>query len=236
MRRRSFVQGGIGALAAGGARAAALPVPAAPASRLIVAELFTSEGCSSCPPADALLTDLAGSRTEILLLAYHVTYWDGAGWRDPFSLEAATARQRWYARLLELDTIYTPQLVVGGRWDVIGSDRPNVLKALAGTRPGPVGMSLARQGAQVMITVDAGVDAGSVLLVGYDAQHRTAVGRGENGGRTLLETNVVRSVTPAGAWSGGGQRMILPLPAGEHLAALLQASDGTILGAARETA
>jgi hypothetical protein len=98
--------------------------------RPVVVELFTSQGCSSCPPADALLTELARN-PNILPLAFHVTYWNNLGWRDPFSLEAATDRQRAYQRSLHTDTIYTPQMVIEGQADIVGSDRASVATAIA---------------------------------------------------------------------------------------------------------
>src|SRR5579859_2803882 len=122
-------------------------VTAAAETRPVVVELFTSEGCSSCPPADALLSELARSRPDVLPLAFHITYWDRLGWPDPFALRAATDRQRDYAGTLGLDSIYTPQMVVDGRRDVIGSDRGSVLAALhqaAAAAPPPVPLHLVR--------------------------------------------------------------------------------------------
>src|SRR5215475_14098008 len=95
-------------------------VPARAGERPIVVELFTSEGCSSCPPADKLLAELAG-RPEVLALSFHVDYWDRLGWKDPYSSHEATERQSRYAKLLDLPSLYTPQIVVDGKWQAVGS-------------------------------------------------------------------------------------------------------------------
>jgi hypothetical protein len=219
-----------GVLCIGTARA---QVPARP----VVVELFTSEGCSSCPPAEALLGELARGRPDVLPLAFHITYWDRLGWPDAFALRAATERQKHYAGLLGLDEIYTPQMVVDGRQDVIGSDRPAVLAALgraAAEAPPPVPLRLARTAGLVTLEVGGtGGGEGTVLLVGYDTVHRTAVARGENAGRTISEANVVRSLVRVGDWHGMRMTVEAPRPAGERLAAIVQAPDGRVLGAAR---
>ena len=95
---------------------------AQPAPRPVVGELFTSEGCSSCPPADAKVAELARTRPDLLLLTFHVTYWNNLGWRDPYSFEAATQRQRRYVALGVSPEVYTPALIVDGKLDVVGSD------------------------------------------------------------------------------------------------------------------
>src|SRR5262249_25514989 len=107
--------------------------PASAGARPVVVELFTSEGCSSCPPADALLAELAAS-PDLLALSLHVDYWDRLGWKDPFSSAAATRRQDRYARLLGLAAVYTPQIVVDGHWQTVGSDRDAVTPAVARAR------------------------------------------------------------------------------------------------------
>jgi hypothetical protein len=215
---------------------AAAPARAAPPS--VVVELFTSQGCSSCPPADALLLDLARQRPEVLALAFHVTYWNGLGWRDPFSLPEATERQKHYAATLGGETIYTPQMVVDGKRDVIGSDRPAVQAALreASARAGglAVPVTVRREAETLVIDVPAGHGAAAVLAVGYDPQHQTSVARGENGGRTLTEANIVRAIAPAGDWTGAPLRLRAPAPAGAKVAVLLQAADGRIIGAGRD--
>jgi hypothetical protein len=198
----------------------------------VVVELFTSQGCSSCPPADAFLTDLTRQRRDVLPLAYHVTYWDSLGWKDPYSLDAATARQRDYARHLGGDGVYTPQMVVDGATGFVGSSRSRGLSAIAAAAPKTVPVSLARDGQNLLIQVGAGAGQAKVLLVGFDPAHETQIGRGENSGRKLLESNIVRSLTPIGAWTGAALALHQAPPTGEGFAVLLQAEDGRIIGAA----
>ena len=220
----------------------ALAVPtsawAEPPGPLVVVELFTSQGCSSCPPADALLSELT-RRPDILPLAFHVTYWNSLGWRDPFSLEAATARQRAYQRQLATDTIYTPQMIVDGRIDVVGSDRAAVAeainRALAQTTQ-PVPLSLTRTAQGLHAQLGAGAGEAAVLLIGFDSRHRTAIPRGENAGRQLAESNVVRSIETLAAWTGQPLAITRGLPDGERTAVILQAFDGHVLASAQLTA
>ena len=211
----------------------AFPAGARAASPVVV-ELFTSQGCSSCPPADGFLSDLARQRPDVLPLAFHVTYWDNLGWRDPFAFAAATARQRSYARVLDDHTVYTPEMVVNGRASFVGSDRAAGLAVIAREAGRPdVALRVQPDGSGgLVVSVGAGAGAGVVLLAGYDAAHRTQVGRGEDAGRTLLESNIVRALAPAGSWTGAPVVLHAPAPPGERVAALLQAEDGTILAAA----
>ncbi len=227
MLRRAFTVAAASLLMAPAARAGS-------ARQLVVAELFTSQGCSSCPPADALLTDLSETVPGLLALAFHVTYWDRLGWRDPFALEVATARQRRYAALLGSEGVYTPQLVVGGRIDVIRSDRQAVRRALAAAAPPVQPVRLRRDGGHAMVEAEAGNGSGTLVLVGYDPRRQTPVGRGENSGRTLTESNIVRSLSVVANWAGPAIQLRCPLPEGEQMAVLLQAPGGIILGAARE--
>ena len=199
-------------------------------------ELFTSEGCSSCPPADAVLAGLARARPDLLPLSFHVTYWNYLGWQDPFSFAGATERQRQYVARSAGSGIYTPAMVVDGRRDVIGSDGPAVAAALAQAKAEAqtaATVDVARDGNTLTISLGAGLGRGSILLIGFDHLHQTHVGRGENGGRTLLEANIVRSMTVAGQWTGQASQFAAVAPAGEDVAVIVQAEDGRILAAGR---
>ncbi len=215
---------------------AGLPLVAwAEAPRPVVVELFTSQGCSSCPPADRLLRGLAQGRADVLPLAFHVTYWNRLGWVDPYSFDGATERQRGYERLSSIGGIYTPQAVVDGVQDVVGSDAPGLERAIraAAARPVVVAVSAVRDAGGVAVSLGDGAGAGRVLVVGYDPEHVTKVGRGENAGETLVEANIVRGLMVAGEWRGVSARLHVTAPVGAALAVLVQGRDGRILGAAR---
>ena len=218
---------------------AALPTfAAAEPARPVVVELFTSQGCSSCPPADRILAELARGRADVRPLAFHVTYWNRLGWPDPFSFEAATDRQRAYRAISGIGGIYTPQAVVDGTQDVVGSDFAELRRAIARAAASviTVPLSASRNGAGISVTIGAGKGSGRLLLVGYDREHRTQVPRGENAGATLVEANIVRSLVSASAWKGEAAELRLAVPEGEAHAVLLQAPDGSIIGAARVAA
>ena len=211
------------------------PVAGLAAERPVVVELFTSQGCSSCPPANAYLNELSKTRRDVLALAFHVTYWDRLGWKDPFSIKAATQRQDVYGRRFG-DGSYTPEIVVDGSASMVGSARGDVGPAIENARRNgqtAAAVSVGRNGEQVSIEVGAGRGSGRVLLVGFDREHTTAIGRGENSGRTLTEANVVRSIRPVGQWSGAPLRINEAFPDGQDVAVLLEAPDGRIVGAAR---
>ena len=211
----------------------AAAAPTQVVARPLVVELFTSESCSSCPPADALLLELTKERPELLALSFHVTYWNRLGWRDPYSLEAATDRQKGYARLFG-GGVYTPEMVVDGTRDVVGSDRAAVEQALQGASTAvPVTLKLSRQGPSLSIDIGAGQGTATVWLVGYDLINRTSVNGGENEGRSLVEANIVRSLQSLGLWQSGALHTVAEIPAGERSAIILQSDDGHILGAAR---
>jgi hypothetical protein len=211
------------------------PAVADAADRPVVVELFTSQGCSSCPPANAYLNDLARERHDVLPLAFHVTYWDRLGWKDPFSLPAATDRQARYGSRFG-DGSYTPEIVVDGLTGHVGSYRDEIGSAIDRAKVGTTtaaAVKLSRNDKQLLVEVGPGEGRGRVLLVGFDHYHKTAIRRGENGGRTFEELNVVRSVRPLADWQGTTLRLTEQTPDGEDVAVLVEAPDGRIVGAAR---
>ena len=210
----------------------------------VVVELFTSQGCSSCPPADALLGELAG-QPGILALEMHVDYWDYIGWKDLYAKPEITDRQRAYARDLGLRYIYTPQMVIDGRDDVVGSRRSSVLDkiAQAAQRPKPVAVTVdPSDGGRVKVAAGEAPEGGAtVWLVTFDRQHQTAVERGENAGHTLSNYNVVREMDAIGLWTGEPLEIALDLAgaaaAGRDGCAVIVQAGGTgpVLGAAMMT-
>ena len=206
--------------------------------RPAVVELFTSEGCNSCPPAEAYVGELAG-RPDVLALAFHVDYWDDLGWRDRFGLSQAVERQRNYARKLRLGSVYTPQVVVDGNADYVGSNRSSIDRALRDGRQGPP-VTLSISSDEVSVRMEPGTQGGArgdVVLVSYLRKAVTPIGRGENAGRTLAEYNIVRSVQTLGHWDGASQEFrarVTSLPRdATDVAVLVQApGQGAILSAA----
>src|SRR6201985_2729538 len=153
--------------------AALAPVATVAAERPVVVELFPSQGCSSCPPANAYLNDLVRDRSDVLALAFHVTYWDRLGWKDPFSIEAATDRQDRYGHRFG-DGSYTPEIVVDGASSHVGSDRGGVGPAIEQARQKSetaAAVSVAKDGDGLTIEVGGGKGRGKVLLVGFDHDH-----------------------------------------------------------------
>lgn len=181
---------------------AATPVP-------VLVELFTSEGCSSCPPADALLGKLLRAQpvpgATVLGLSEHVDYWDSLGWKDPFSSSLFTQRQEEYAPVVARGRVYTPQVIVGGRSDVLGSDEIAIRSAVAHAAAEPHGtLRLERRGNTVRIAcqgLPAHADAHVLLAVVEDGLSNKVL-RGENQGRTLAHAAVVRSLRRVGVASG----------------------------------
>jgi hypothetical protein len=208
----------------------------ATAATPVVVELFTSQGCSSCPPADALLGELA-RKPSIVALAYHVDYWDELGWKDPFAIPEAVQRQRGYVKRLSRSGAFTPQAVVSGDTSLVGSNRAEMKQAISADRDA-LAIELSKQGANIAITLpERWNEPMDVHVVSYLAQATTQVGRGENARRSLHEFNIVRSVKRLGTWNGKPQQMSVPLAAfprdATSIAVLLQRpGQGAIAGAA----
>src|ERR1700733_1011093 len=204
-------------------------------SRPTVVELYTSEGCSSCPPAEAQIGKLA-KHDDIIALAFHVDYWDDLGWRDRFGLPEAVTRQRQYAHTLHLPSVYTPQLVIDGQRDLVGGG--DGIGSGGGKQPGvPLDVSLQNDSVVVALGAQRQPIACDVLLLGYLPQASSKVTRGENAGRELQEFNIVRSVRNLGSWQGEGKSFSVPLTAvaadATAVVVLVQQRDqGAIVGAA----
>lgn len=208
---------------------------AADAAHPAVVELFQSQGCSSCPPANANVLAIA-DRPDVLVLSWQVTYWDQLGWKDTFGKPAFTARQWSYARAFHRAEVGTPEVVVNGRGDAVGSRRGEVEDLIRRADRGDAGPSIRLEPARV--TISGRSQAGSVLLVRYDPNTvQVPIQRGENGGRTLPHRNVVRDVADLGEWKGGARSFALPAPsrAGLKTAVLVQdGAGGPILAAAHD--
>jgi hypothetical protein len=203
-------------------------------SRLHVVELYTSEGCSSCPPAEAQVGELA-QRPDVLALAFHVDYWDDLGWRDRFALGQATERQRAYARALRLSSVYTPQWVIEGRDS--RADGASARSLVGGRANVPVAIRVEEGHVIIELGAQGGLTSADVLLVPYLRNAVSAIGRGENAGRTLQEFNIVRAIRALGRWDGRAhtfQADLSALPAdATDVAVLVQApGQGAFLGAA----
>lgn len=232
-------------LSVGGAAAAVLGRRAEAAGRPVVVELFTHQGCASCPPADSFLSELS-QRSDVIALSLHVDYWDYLGWRDTLGSLDCAERQRDYAERRGDGQVYTPQAIINGQHAVVGSDRQGVLSAidreLARDQMAFPSVSITTRSRELMIQVAAAgrerlrTDA-TVWVVSVVPKVAIEVRRGENAGRTMSYTNVVRKIIPVGIWNGDELSLSLPKPAilsdGSTCATLLQV-DGTgpIIGAA----
>lgn len=222
MRRRTLIMA---------ATASVLYQPVRAAAKPVVLELFTSQGCSSCPPADALLGKLA-QRPEVIALAWHVDYWDNLGWRDPYASRQATERQRAYSRQLGIG-VFTPALVVDGANIVVGSERREVEAAIASAAPLPVTVTLSRNTDGLVADIAAGSGPLRAVFAAYDPEHATSVGAGENEGSRLREYRIVRKTEMLGTWDGAPRRFNLPaLDPGQGAVVVVQSADLRVLGAA----
>jgi len=218
------------------------PASAQPPS---VIELFTSQGCSSCPPADALLEKLA-TEPDVIAVSLPVDYWDYLGWKDTFAKPAFSQRQRAYAIARGDRQVYTPQAVINGAAHANGASRREIAAAMAETSArGDVGMTLAKTGGDVTVSIAAD-KAGSAARVGtlvalpIIGRREVSIGRGENARTKVVYTNIAQDVIALGTWSGGKLDVRVPAPAmagAEGLVVLLQASSasapGPIMAAAK---
>lgn len=191
--------------------AAATSAQAADARHPTVVELFQSQGCSSCPPANANLMAVAG-QADILALSFGVTYWDDLGWKDTFAKRQFTARQWDYEHAFHINEVSTPQVIVNGRQQGIGADPREFVRLLRAGDRGDAGPSLVIANGQARIGAGpAPARTGVVWLVRYDPRIlQVRVNRGENRGKTLPHRNVVRQLVRIGSWRGQAETIALP--------------------------
>lgn len=236
---------------------AAPAVQAQPATPIVV-DLFTSQGCNSCLPADAYLLDLA-KRGDLIVMGYHVDYWDYIGWADTFATRVTTARQRGYMKSLRTTSVYTPQMVVGGKIEAVGADRGAVEAAIARARatlPGGganMWFDYRDDGAYLVVEAPRGAALGAMMpatsmmpriegadvwLVLFTDTQDIAIARGENAGKTIAYTNVVRAMVHLAKWDGATTSFKIPsgqmAPDAMYCAAIVQMpNQGPILGAVK---
>jgi hypothetical protein len=221
MHRRDFLTAPLLTLPLFATRVRAAPVP-------VVLELFTSQGCSSCPPADAFLGELV-RQPGVIGLAWHVDYWNSLGWRDPYARRDWTDRQKSYAKYLDGE-VYTPALVVNGATMMVGSDKAAIKRAIAAAAPPPVAVTLRRTASGLEAEIGTSSTPATGTLVSYDPEQATQVGAGENSGRQLVEYRVVRDVVTLDALP---PRLVLPtIPEHRGMVLLIQDASWRILGAA----
>jgi hypothetical protein len=203
--------------------------------RLVTVELFQSQGCSSCPPADVVLNTLA-NRSDVIALNFAVTYWDQLGWKDTFARPAYTARQWDYAHAGGRENVSTPQMIVDGRTAIVGNRQADVDGSIARERSNAAEVPIAVDGSTVALPAVRAVKPATLWLVRYDPRTiQVAIRAGENGGRTIPHRNIVRDLVLLGTWSGKAKTFTLPAAVpGLNNALLLQAGrGGPIVAAAR---
>ncbi|MEM6460849.1 MAG: thioredoxin family protein [Pseudomonadota bacterium] len=179
-----------------------------------VVELFTSQGCSSCPPADAVLGELT-EQGDLITLSYHVDYWNYLGWDDTLSSRESTERQYDYARTLGRTSVYTPQVIVNGRDHINGADKAGInrkIKAYDGNGRGlTVPVSATMDADKIRINIGEGAGKANVILVYFDRENSIDVKRGENGGKKLTYWNSVRDMQTVAMWDGEAVELDLPV-------------------------
>jgi hypothetical protein len=213
--------------------AASLTAAGADSSRApVLVELFTSEGCSSCPPADRLLESLD---SQAIVLSEHVDYWDGLGWRDPFSGHANTLRQDAYARGFGIPGPYTPQMVIDGVTEFVGNDARRAMDEIARARSREkIGVHLSRTAAGVQVHIDPAAKSADVWLALADESGTSQVAAGENKGHSLHHVAILRSLRKIGAvkrGAGFARTLAVPPDAGRVIVFLQDSGLGTVYGA-----
>lgn len=204
----------------------------------VVVELFTSQGCSSCPPADAMLHELA-QREDVIALALHVDYWDYIGWKDQFAKPEYTQRQRQYAVLGHRRSVYTPQMIINGQTDVVGAKAMKLSEAIAkhAANPSPMDVNLTLEGSTLAIKASANGAKGPfvVNVLRYTPRSKVRITRGENKGRTLAYANVVHDWKIVSEWDGNKPLSISADVTGEDpiVVIIQQNRFGPIVAAAR---
>jgi hypothetical protein len=229
----------------------ALVAPSAPAQKTVLVELFTSEGCSSCPPADALLRQVNGTETSggqlVIGISEHVTYWNSLGWSDPFSSSDYTERQNAYSEKFHLEGPYTPQMVINGAEQIVGSDRAALLRAVEKEEQERPRMSLrilalSISGSTMTVSFSTSGElpakGADLIAVLADDTDRSSVLRGENSGHTLAHVAVARSISRVAKVQAAGEQTVqIRIPSsfqaspGHHLILFAQTpGNGRVLG------
>lgn len=209
------------------------PDPAHP----VVVELFQSQGCSSCPPANANLNAIAETQPGVLALSFAVTYWDQLGWKDGFARPAFTARQWDYAHAAGRAEVATPQVIVNGQRVVTGGNREVLDRTIAQAGPALGGPTIDPAGGRIRLGAVANARPATVWLVRYDPRVRAVpIRAGENAGKTLPHRNIVRQLVALGDWRGAAAAYALPAPTepGLATAVLVQQGRGGPITAARK--
>lgn len=199
-----------------------LPAPVTAAESVVpraVVELYTSQGCNSCPPADKILHDMADQHDDLLLLSYHVDYWNYLGWEDPFSDARYSARQRDYANRMRERYVYTPQVIINGDHVVRATARQQIettsitsppLHGFADIDLNPIDHTQPARGTVSLHGVGkpGAAQMSEIWLIGFDREHQRDVPSGENAGKRLVNANVVREMVSLGQWDGTSQQKI----------------------------
>jgi hypothetical protein len=190
----------------------------------VVIELFQSQGCSSCPPANAALNAIA-PRNDVIALSYAVTYWDRLGWKDKFADPAFTQRQYDYRDALKAGSVYTPQVVLNGSKAIVGNGKGELERAVAATKAISGGPAITAANGQV--SIGTGTGKATVWLIRYDPRtQNVAVKAGENNGRTLPHRNIVRQLSKLGSWSGKAASFTLPASKDANLRSVILVQQG----------